>query len=97
MLFLVIIWLIFWADNFWNLDLYLLGVNPRTISGLKGILFAPLIHGDLNHILNNSLPVLILGSMIFIFINPLHGLQFLDLFSKWSLVMGRRSQQRCYS
>jgi membrane associated rhomboid family serine protease len=71
MLFLVIIWLIFWADNYWNLDLYLFGVNPRTLSGLKGILFAPLIHGDLNHTLNNSLPVLILGSMIFYFYKPI--------------------------
>ena len=67
MLFLVIIWLVFLADNYWNLDLYLFGVNPRTITGLKGVLFAPLIHGDLNHILNNSLPVLFLGSMIFYF------------------------------
>lgn len=71
LLFLIVIWLVFWVDNTWNLDLILYGISPRTISGLKGILFAPLIHGDLNHILNNSLPVLILGSMIFYFYKPI--------------------------
>jgi membrane associated rhomboid family serine protease len=30
-----------------------------------------IIHGDLNHILNNSLPVFILGSMIFYFYKPI--------------------------
>ncbi len=71
MLFLIIIWLIFLADKSWNLDLYLYGVNPRKLLGLKGILFSPFIHADFNHILNNSLPVLILGSMIFYFYKPI--------------------------
>lgn len=70
-LFLAIIWLLFWADITWNLDLYQFGISPRTVSGLKGILFAPLIHGDLGHIANNSLPVLILSSMIFYFYKPI--------------------------
>ncbi len=70
-LFLAIIWTLFFIDHHWNLDLYQLGVNPRTILGLRGILFAPLIHGDINHILNNSLPVFILGSMIFYFYKPI--------------------------
>ena len=70
-LFLIVMWMIFFADNYWNLDIYEYGVNPRSVSGLKGILFAPLIHGDLNHILNNSLPILILGSMIFYFYKPI--------------------------
>lgn len=70
-MFLMICWAVFLADTYLHLDLYRFGVAPRTLSGLKGIFFAPLLHGDLNHILNNSLPVLILGSMIFYFYKPI--------------------------
>lgn len=66
-LFMMICWALFLADIFWHLDLYQLGISPRTLSGLKGILFAPLIHGGWSHIINNTLPVLILGSLIFYF------------------------------
>ncbi|MBI3520444.1 MAG: rhomboid family intramembrane serine protease [Bacteroidetes bacterium] len=71
LLFLAVCWGVFFADTYFDLDLYRFGVNPRTISGLKGILFSPFIHADLNHILNNSIPVLILGSMIFYFYKPI--------------------------
>ncbi len=69
--FLFIIWLVFFMDNFFKLNLYTLGICPRTLNGLKGILFSPFIHADINHILNNSLPILILGSMIFYFYKPI--------------------------
>jgi len=71
LLFLALCWSVFLADTYLHLNLYQLGVSPRTISGLKGILFAPLIHADWNHILNNSLPVFILSSMIFYFYKPI--------------------------
>lgn len=67
LLFLGICWLVFFLDNQFNLDAYQYGVSPRTAQGLKGILFSPFIHGDLSHILNNSLPILVLGSLIFYF------------------------------
>lgn len=71
LLFLAICWGVFFADTYFHLDLYQLGVSPRTISGLKGILFSPFIHADLDHILNNSLPVFILSTMIFYFYRPI--------------------------
>lgn len=50
------------------------GVLPRDISGLKGILFSPLIHGDarvegayfgdFGHVFNNSGPMLVLGFLL---------------------------------
>ncbi len=70
-LFLVLCWGIFLSDHFFHLDLYQLGVSPRTASGLKGILFAPVIHGDWSHIANNSLPVFFLSTMIFYFYKPI--------------------------
>ena len=66
-LFLLICWIVFLSDTYLQLNLYQFGVNPRTLSGLKGIAFAPFIHGDFGHIINNSLPIFILSSMIFYF------------------------------
>ena len=43
------------------------GVYPRSIKGLLGIIMSPLIHGDVNHLFNNSIPLLILGTAIFYF------------------------------
>lgn len=67
LLFLITCWVIFLSDTYLHLDLYRLGVSPRTLSGLIGIIFSPFVHGDFSHIINNSLPVFILSSMIFYF------------------------------
>lgn len=37
------------------------GIEPRVVHGLDGILFAPLLHGGWDHLIGNTLPVLILG------------------------------------
>lgn len=42
-----------------NLDQY--GIIPRSIPGLRGILFAPFLHASFPHLIANSLPFLILG------------------------------------
>jgi membrane associated rhomboid family serine protease len=36
------------------------GIYPRTFTGLQGILFSPFIHADLEHLYNNTLPLLAL-------------------------------------
>lgn len=43
------------------------GVKPRTTGGLLGILTMPFIHGSYEHLLNNSLPLLVLGWALFKF------------------------------
>jgi membrane associated rhomboid family serine protease len=40
------------------------GIIPRLVVGLRGILFAPLLHADFGHLLSNSFPMLLLGSML---------------------------------
>ena len=37
------------------------GIIPREIIGLRGILFAPFLHGDLAHLISNTIPFLVLG------------------------------------
>jgi membrane associated rhomboid family serine protease len=41
-----------------------LGVLPRTAIGLRGIIFAPFLHGSLAHLLANSIPFVILGWLV---------------------------------
>jgi membrane associated rhomboid family serine protease len=41
-----------------------LGVVPRTTLGLRGILFAPLLHGSFAHLIANTIPFLILGWLV---------------------------------
>ncbi len=40
------------------------GVQPRSDGGLQGIAFAPLLHGDWDHLLANTVPLLILGFLL---------------------------------
>lgn len=56
----LILWIVFWGQIRLGWDIVDLGVYPRTLSGLKGVVLSPFIHGDLSHIANNSIPLLIL-------------------------------------
>jgi membrane associated rhomboid family serine protease len=42
------------------------GIVPRTVSGFWNIPIAPFIHGDLDHLLSNTIPLLILGALILV-------------------------------
>ena len=60
-------WIVYLLDRTFELDLYRFGTYPRTIRGLAGILTSPFIHGDAEHLLNNSIPMLVLGSALLYF------------------------------
>lgn len=59
-----------WSIKFIELathsDFHHLGILPRSFTGMFGIITAPLIHGDFIHLLSNSLPLLVLGAIIFL-------------------------------
>jgi membrane associated rhomboid family serine protease len=40
------------------------GIQPLETDGLKGILFAPLLHADWAHLLANTIPALVLGFLV---------------------------------
>ncbi len=44
-----------------------LGIYPRELFGLQGILTSPLSHGDFQHLISNSLPLLMTMTVIFWF------------------------------
>jgi membrane associated rhomboid family serine protease len=41
-----------------------LGIRPRTAAGLRGVLFAPFLHGDFAHLAANTLPFVVLGLLV---------------------------------
>jgi membrane associated rhomboid family serine protease len=43
------------------------GIYAQEVDGLKGILFAPLLHGDWLHLMANSLPFFVTGCMMMLF------------------------------
>ena len=64
---LIIIWSVKIFEIVFDYDFTEYGVLPRKFNGLIGVLFSPLIHSDVNHLLSNSLPVIILCLLIFNF------------------------------
>lgn len=42
------------------------GIRPRDTAGLVGILFAPLLHGGLAHLIANTVPLLVLGWLVMV-------------------------------
>ena len=64
LIFIVIIWAVKLLEASLESNFVEYGVLPRKLSGLKGILFSPFIHKDIKHLLNNSLPILNLGSTL---------------------------------
>jgi membrane associated rhomboid family serine protease len=57
-IFNIINWLVFRS----RLDL--LGIYPRSLLGLAGIIFAPFLHANFNHLFFNTIPLFALGMFI---------------------------------
>ncbi len=67
-LFLVIImWAVFLTGIELDVSLAKYGLYPRTVQGLRGILTIPFIHGSWSHLINNSLPMVVLGWALYKF------------------------------
>lgn len=96
MLFIMAMWLVFYLDYSYRLDLNEWGTRPRTLSGIIGIVSTPLLHGDLGHLISNTLPILVLGTFLFyyyretaykvFFISYLAGNAFVWLFARGNSV-----------
>jgi membrane associated rhomboid family serine protease len=70
-LFVFTLWVIALGEILLNIDLHYLGVLPRTLKGVPGILLTPFIHADLKHLFANSVPLLVMGSGIIYFYRSL--------------------------
>jgi membrane associated rhomboid family serine protease len=66
-LFLLSIWIVFFIERSNDLSFVKYGILPRMFEGLPGIFTSVFIHGDIEHIASNSIPLLVLGMMLFYF------------------------------
>jgi membrane associated rhomboid family serine protease len=63
--FVALLWVLELIDTlFLNQYLNRFGIIPRTTTGLRGILFAPLLHGNLAHLAANTAPLFVLGLLV---------------------------------
>ena len=61
------IWGVFYAEMRLGVNFNSWGVYPRTLKGLRGVFTSPWIHGSLEHLYNNTLPLVILSAALFYF------------------------------
>lgn len=65
--FILLIWFIEVVDRLLfsgGLDQF--GIIPRQFVGLRGIIFAPFLHGGFDHLLANTIPLIVLGILAFL-------------------------------
>jgi membrane associated rhomboid family serine protease len=54
-----VIWAVFIIDEAFGLRLARFGLRPGSVEGLVGVVAAPLLHANLEHLLSNTLPLFI--------------------------------------
>jgi len=94
LIFTGIIWLTYFADIYFHLNLWRFGLYPGKWSGLSGILTMPFIHGGLGHIINNTAPLIILTTFLFQFYNKFFFRVFIYIWltsGLWTWVFARPS------
>ncbi len=62
--FILTIWLVYYLNWRYFLELNNYGIMPRTSIGLRGVLFSPFLHGSIQHLWNNTLALLVLLPLI---------------------------------
>ncbi|MFN8257679.1 MAG: rhomboid family intramembrane serine protease [Bacteroidales bacterium] len=60
-------WIIFLLNLAVGMNFNSYGILPRESEGIKGILFAPFLHANFEHLLSNTVPMLVLGTTLFWF------------------------------
>src|SRR5690625_7892460 len=67
--FVLFLWLLLLFDYLTSRHLGTLGVLPRLLNGLKGILLSPVIHGSAGHLFINSIAMLLSSNVVITFDN----------------------------
>jgi membrane associated rhomboid family serine protease len=62
-----LMWLCFFIDFAYGISFSNFGIVPRSLIGSVGIFTGPLIHGNIYHLVSNTVPLLFLGAVLFFF------------------------------
>ncbi|MBD3410950.1 MAG: rhomboid family intramembrane serine protease [Ignavibacteriales bacterium] len=68
---LAIMWAVFILDVLLPLEFTNLGLVPRRLESLPGVVAMPFLHANFAHIIGNTVPLLVLGSLVAIFYSPI--------------------------
>lgn len=93
-LLVLLMWLVFLLQTFSDWQVLKLGVLPRKLEGLHGAITSVFVHGDLGHITSNSLPLVVLGTLLFYFYKKIARAAFLWIWlisGLWLWIGGRNS------
>jgi membrane associated rhomboid family serine protease len=71
LLFVLLIWGVYWFELSFNYNFNKFGIYPLTWHGLVGIVSGPFIHGSLEHLYHNSIPLFLLSMALFYFYRPI--------------------------
>lgn len=64
---MITIWCVYWVELILGVNFNEMGVMPRTLLGLRGVVFSPFIHGSLEHLYNNTIPLGVLLTALWYF------------------------------
>src|SRR6266581_4886394 len=72
-----LMWVVFYLELVTGFPFTNFGIVPLTLQGVIGIFVAPLLHGNLDHLISNTIPLLFLGTVLFFFYPRIAGIVFL--------------------
>ncbi|MFZ6012262.1 MAG: rhomboid family intramembrane serine protease [Bacteroidota bacterium] len=81
-----LMWAAFYVEYFYGWPLSYFGIVPWEPIGLIGIFTAPMLHGNLNHLVSNTIPLLFLGTVLFFFYERIAGTVFFRAYF-WTNIM----------
>lgn len=68
--FVALLWAILLADHLFHLGLFRFGLRPGSVAGLVGVLTAPVLHANAEHLFNNSVPLFVaLTAVLYLYPN----------------------------
>lgn len=67
----LLLWIVYWFEIRFHINFTYLGVQPQSLIGLRGIIFSPFIHGSIDHLYSNSIPLLVLLMALLYFYKPI--------------------------
>lgn len=62
-----LMWLSKAVEYIFDVDFTSFGIYPGEVPGLIGIVTSPFVHADVDHLINNSMPLFLLGTALFYF------------------------------
>lgn len=61
------IWTVFLIEIKFKINLNEYGIYPRSLKGLRGLIFSPFLHASVDHLYNNTIPIAILTAALVYF------------------------------